>query len=144
MLKIAGFKENVELLEVFSVMGAVSLIYVYVFFLQGYTGDRCDKVATVCDSVKCDNGGVCQPIGSSFKCHCPAGFSGTRCELEIKECASNPCQNGGACLDSEGWRSCFCHLSLCVRKPKIWVQTRSDTNRPVQAQKMARGGKFWI
>ena len=36
------------------------------------------------------------------------------------------------------------HLSLCVRKPTIWVPTRSDTNRAVQSQKMARGWKFWI
>ena len=31
-----------------------------------------------------------------------------------------------------------------MRKPTIWVPTRSDTNRPVQAQKMVRGRKFWI
>ena len=35
-------------------------------------------------------------------------------------------------------------MSLCVRKPTIWVPTRSDTNRPVQSQKMVRGWKFWI
>ena len=37
-----------------------------------------------------------------------------------------------------------CNLSLCVRKPTIWVPTRSDTNRAVQSQKMARSLKFWI
>ena len=26
----------------------------------------------------------------------------------------------------------------------MWFPTRSDTNRPVQSQKMARGLKFWI
>ena len=31
-----------------------------------------------------------------------------------------------------------------MRKPTIWVQTRSDTNRAVQSQKMVRGRKFWI
>ena len=35
-------------------------------------------------------------------------------------------------------------LSLCMRKPTIWVPTRSDTNPAVQSQKMVRGGKFWI
>ena len=35
-------------------------------------------------------------------------------------------------------------LSLCVRKPTIWVLTRSDTNQAVESQKMARGWKFWI
>ena len=31
-----------------------------------------------------------------------------------------------------------------MRKPTIWVQTRSDTNWPVQLQKMARSLKFLI
>ena len=35
-------------------------------------------------------------------------------------------------------------LSLCVRKPTLWVPTRSDTNQSVQSQKMVRGWKFWI
>ena len=33
---------------------------------------------------------------------------------------------------------------LCMRKPAIWVLTRSDTNWAVQSQKMGRGLKFWI
>ena len=36
------------------------------------------------------------------------------------------------------------YLSLCVRKPTIWVSTRSDTNQPVQSQKQARSSKFQI
>ena len=31
-----------------------------------------------------------------------------------------------------------------MRKPTMWFLNRSDTNRAVQAQKMARGWKFWI
>ena len=31
-----------------------------------------------------------------------------------------------------------------MTKPTIWVPTRSDTNQPVQSQKMVRGWKFWI
>ena len=30
-----------------------------------------------------------------------------------------------------------------MRKPTMWFPTRSDTNRPVQSQKRARGLKFW-
>ena len=30
------------------------------------------------------------------------------------------------------------HMSLCMRKPTIWVPTRSDRNRAVQSQKQAR------
>ena len=36
------------------------------------------------------------------------------------------------------------YLSLCVRKPIIWVPTRSDTNRTVQSQNSARNLKFRI
>ena len=35
-------------------------------------------------------------------------------------------------------------LSCVVRKPVFGLPTRSDTNRAVQAQKMARGWKFRI
>ena len=31
-----------------------------------------------------------------------------------------------------------------MRKPTFWFPTWSDTNQPVQLQKMARGLKFWI
>ena len=31
------------------------------------------------------------------------------------------------------------HMSLCVRKPTIWILTWSDTNQAVQLLKMARG-----
>ena len=31
-----------------------------------------------------------------------------------------------------------------MRKPIIWVPTRSNTNRAVQSQKMVRGLKLWI
>ena len=33
-------------------------------------------------------------------------------------------------------------MSLCMRKPTIWVPTRSDTNQTVQSQKIARSLKF--
>ena len=33
-------------------------------------------------------------------------------------------------------------MSLCVRKPAVWVPTRSDTNQPVQSQKQAGSLKF--
>ena len=37
-----------------------------------------------------------------------------------------------------------CKLSLCMRKPQFEFQTRSDTNRLVQLQQMARSLKFWM
>ena len=35
-------------------------------------------------------------------------------------------------------------LCLCMRKPTIWVPTRSDTNQAIQSQKQARSLKFQI
>ena len=31
-----------------------------------------------------------------------------------------------------------------MRKPTVWVPTRSDTSRAVQSQKIARSLKFWM
>ena len=36
------------------------------------------------------------------------------------------------------------NMSCIMRKPTLWFLNRSDTNRAVQAQKMARGWKFWV
>ena len=36
------------------------------------------------------------------------------------------------------------HMSHLVGKPTMWFSSRSDTNRPVQAQKRARSLKFQI
>ena len=36
------------------------------------------------------------------------------------------------------------YMSCLVGKPTMWFPTRSDTNRPVQAQKRARSLKFRI
>ena len=35
-------------------------------------------------------------------------------------------------------------MSLCMRKPTIWVSDQVDTNWPVQSQKIARSLKFWM
>ena len=35
-------------------------------------------------------------------------------------------------------------MSHLVGNPTMWFPTRSETNRPVQAQKQARSLKFWI
>ena len=36
------------------------------------------------------------------------------------------------------------HMNRIMRKPMMWLPNRSDTNRAVQAQEIARGWKFWI
>ena len=46
-------------------------------------------------------------------------------------------------LSDEAMES-FLQVSRLVGKPTMWFQNRSDTNWPVQAQKIARGMKFRI
>ena len=43
---------------------------------------------------------------------------------------------------SETWDELVIYMSRLVGKPTMWFLTRSDTNRPVQAQKKARSLKF--
>ena len=38
----------------------------------------------------------------------------------------------------------FTTFEPLVKKPTMWFPNRSDANWAVQAQKMARDGKFWI
>ena len=49
-------------------------------------------------------------------------------------------------LQTLNWRcdSLISKMSRLVGKPTMWFPNRSDTNRPVQAQKRARSLKFWI
>ena len=46
------------------------------------------------------------------------------------------------CISDGSGSTYYFNMSLCVRKPTIWVQTRSDTNQPVQSHKIARSLKF--
>ena len=41
-------------------------------------------------------------------------------------------------------KHCWQEMSRLVEKPTMWFPKRSDTNWPVQAQKQARGLKFWL
>ena len=47
-------------------------------------------------------------------------------------------------LQPANFNSLIDEMSLLVRKKSSGFQIRSDTNRAVQPQKMARGLKFWI
>eukprot|EP00118_Oscarella_pearsei_P018076 m.183124 g.183124 ORF g.183124 m.183124 type:complete len:2338 (+) comp39301_c0_seq1:76-7089(+) len=53
-----------------------------------------------CSPNPCQNGGMCRPVGSGFRCICPANFEGPICTT-TKPCAVNPCQHGGACVLDE-------------------------------------------
>ena len=51
------------------------------------------------------------------------------CDCDIDVCLDCKGEQGGGKF----------YMSLCVRKPIIWVPTRSDTNRAVQSQKLEDG-----
>ena len=56
---------------------------------------------------------------------------------------NNELQGSGDTLAVYGSNTQVYYLSLCMRKPTIWVPTRSDTNQPVQSKGQARSLKFW-
>ena len=74
---------------------------------------------------------------------CPAGtYNNETGRDDVTDCS--PCSVGQYCegtgnsVPDGGY-----YLSRLVGKPTMWFLTRSDTNRPVQAQKQARSLKFW-
>ncbi|CAH3172036.1 unnamed protein product [Porites lobata] len=69
-----------------------------------------DKGHNVCEPKNpCQNGGICQPQGDSYFCHCKSGYQGKNCDKDINECAvSNPCKNGGTCTNQPGSYKCSC------------------------------------
>ena len=56
-----------------------------------------------------------------------ANYKDTVCDVQLGEILNN-----------------VTHMSRNVRKPTMWILTRSDTNQAVQLLKMVRGLKFWI
>lgn len=47
----------------------------------GFTGPRCETVTDICLAQEpCENGGSCQPNGTSFVCNCPLHFTGEYCQ----------------------------------------------------------------
>ncbi|XP_033100163.1 neuropilin-2-like isoform X2 [Anneissia japonica] len=62
-----------------------------------------------CNNYPCENGGTCQPIGStSFSCQCPDGFTGYVCQDGPGACESNPCLNSGWCTEQGTSFKCAC------------------------------------
>ncbi|XP_055866862.1 sushi, von Willebrand factor type A, EGF and pentraxin domain-containing protein 1-like isoform X2 [Biomphalaria glabrata] len=57
-----------------------------------------DGVLSLCDNLKCFNGGTCQVSGHQVYCICPEGSSGRQCEVILSPCNSQPCYNQGICV----------------------------------------------
>ena len=61
----------------------------------------------------------------------------------VSLCLLSRVDNCHRCVHVSSIWSCL-EMSHLVGKPTMWFPTRSDTNRPVQAQKRARSLKFRI
>lgn len=88
----------------------------------------------ICNSTRCENGGMCHDVWNAHVCDCAAGFNGTFCELNIDECViGNKCANGATCVDGIASYSCICSagftgpryafLVLCTSINCLSVQT---------------------
>ena len=52
-----------------------------------YVGVDCELEVSICTAGNpCGNNGICEPVGSSYRCLCPIGFQGQNCQ-EGKEVA---------------------------------------------------------
>jgi len=77
-----------------------------------------------CETVTCQNGGVCTdlPGDDTWECACAPGYTGTNCEIDIDECESSPCVNGDCqdlvngweCLCAPGWSGLTCDTPVEV------------------------------
>ncbi len=62
-----------------------------------------ERVAGICGSQPCLNGGTCSESGAAvFQCQCRPRFAGARCEVDTEPCASSPCLHGGRCVALRG------------------------------------------
>ncbi|XP_033120066.1 fibropellin-3-like isoform X2 [Anneissia japonica] len=61
-----------------------------------------------CDSMPCENGGICITLDYDFTCECLFGFEGRTCEIDINECDPNPCNSWEICTEGIGKYTCAC------------------------------------
>ncbi|KAK7483744.1 hypothetical protein BaRGS_00024960 [Batillaria attramentaria] len=86
---------------------------------EGFSGDRCERKARVCDGKTCLNGG--QLNTKTCQCACPIGLTGKRCETKIPVCGGKACQNRARlntatckCQCRQGFTGSLCETSLPV------------------------------
>jgi len=89
----------------------------------------------VCDTVPCQNGGLCVvhfSDPSRYYCQCGDWFTGDNCQDQIYPCDSNPCQNGATCNNDPNDISkyqCQCRDWFAGINCEV-AQTICDTNNP--------------
>nr|XP_054751646.1 fibropellin-1-like [Lytechinus pictus] len=76
------------------------------------TGSLCEIVHPCNDPQLCENGGNCNPSGSSFSCSCLQGFVGDVCQHDDPCEPVNPCQNSGTCNPTTDGTSFTCACIL--------------------------------
>ncbi|XP_052786630.1 uncharacterized protein LOC128221951 [Mya arenaria] len=69
---------------------------------------NCNRNSIPCDTIACDNNGICSDNGYVAICQCAAGFWGTRCQYSVDDCVNNNCQNGAVCVDGYLDFTCEC------------------------------------
>ncbi|XP_023230062.1 protein eyes shut-like [Centruroides sculpturatus] len=78
--------------------------------IAGRNIQQCNK--SECDLIKCENGGTCINLGTTFMCLCNVGWTGTRCTNQITPCnsGSHHCAPKSICtVTIDGYR-CDCIL----------------------------------
>jgi hypothetical protein len=62
----------------------------WIFFLQGFTGERCELELSMCRENPCSNGAICIEEGNSSTCYCVPDFHGDLCQFQYDECLLPP------------------------------------------------------
>ena len=87
----------------------IIIIIIIIIIIKTCTGGSCEIAEIACLSVPCHNGGLCQNVGSTFSCQCPANYTGIFCETALPACYFEPCHPMATCLDqADAGFSCFC------------------------------------